>query len=124
MKILIVENDHVSYLVLQHYLKNNYDNKIIDIRHQDNGDDGIREQKIFKPDIIFMDIHMGKKSGLDQQQEIRKWEEENGHKSYMIGYTADVLKSTKKEIDKYMDFYIMKPVDLKSLDVIFKEITI
>ena len=115
-KILIVEDQKIIALDLKISLKNRgYD--IIGI--SDNGEDALKLTKEHPPDLILMDIMLrGEKNGIETAEAINK-----NRKIPVIYLTAltDVdtyLKAVRTEPHKYL----MKPVEIESLERAIEEI--
>ncbi|MBV7273500.1 response regulator [Clostridium thailandense] len=68
-KLMIVEDEPLERKALRIILQREFFN--IDIKEDSkNGEEAVLNAKIYKPDIILMDIKMPEKTGLDAQKEI------------------------------------------------------
>ncbi|QEN06557.1 PAS domain-containing sensor histidine kinase [Oceanispirochaeta crateris] len=85
----------------------------------ENGNEGIREYKKHKPDLILMDIQMPEKDGYETAMEIRDLEKETQENTPIIALTALALHEDMKKItDAGMNDFLGKPVspiDLKQM---------
>lgn len=82
-----------------------------------NGEDGLRVLKKEKPDLVVMDIRMGKQNGLDTLREIRLV----NPKQIVIMMTAYGTSQTAIEAMKLGAFdYILKPFDIPQLKELIK----
>ncbi|KYH29507.1 MULTISPECIES: response regulator transcription factor [Clostridium] len=68
-KLMIVEDEPLERKALRIILKKEFYNIDI-IEDSKNGEEAVLKAKVFKPDIILMDIKMPEKTGLDAQKEI------------------------------------------------------
>lgn len=67
-KVLIAEDDHTMVLLLQTLLKmEGFEVTTVDIDA-----DVVAEVRRERPDYVFMDVHLGRQSGIDIVQTIRK----------------------------------------------------
>lgn len=60
-KILLIEDDTV---LLQMY-KDKFSHEVFDVQTARDGHEGIEKMKVFKPDIVLLDLIMPKVSGFD-----------------------------------------------------------
>ena len=113
LSILIVDDDPISAKLLRISLKKHYPNF-----HFKQVADGKEAVDVFKNsliDLIFLDIHIPKKDGLQVAQEIRAYEDGN-KKTVIIGLSADIRKDIiNKALAAGMDDYIKKPVEQEEL---------
>ncbi len=93
-KILICEDDPINLSILEHFLKKkNY--QYITAK---NGVEAIKQFKKEKPSIIFMDIRMPIKDGMEATKEIREFETNNNlEKIPIIALTANATIYNKDE---------------------------
>jgi len=77
-----------------------------------SGEEGVRALKKEKPDVVVMDIRMGKESGLDTLREMRKI----NPKQIILMMTAYGTSQTAIEAMKLGAFdYVLKPFDIPQL---------
>jgi len=112
-KLMIVEDEPLERQALRVILQRNFFN--IEIKTDStNGDEAILNAKIFRPDIILMDIKMPEKTGLDAQKEIINFLP-NVKTIIMTAY--EKFEYAQKSI-KYgaMDYLLkpVRPVDLRA----------
>lgn len=98
-----IRENYVKYLEL--FYKHVYE--------ADNGEDGYKIYKEKKPDILIVDIHLPKMSGLEMLQKIRQ----NDHATKAIMLTAHsnlnyLLQATELKLTKYL----VKPVSKDELE--------
>ena len=75
-----------------------------------NAYDGLELSGIDKYDIIMLDIHMPKISGMELMRMIRQDPKNPNHETKMITITANILQSDlKKYLNSGFDGYILKP---------------
>lgn len=103
INILLAEDNIINQRVAQTIFKNlGYE-----ITIAQNGKDCIDKVKKNKFDIIFMDIMMPEKDGLEATAEIRS----AGHKLPIVAMTANAREEDKtKAFDSGMNHYLAKPV--------------
>jgi CheY-like chemotaxis protein len=104
LNILVAEDNHVNKIVAASMFKSlGY---IIDIAS--DGKEALQKIRSRDYDIVFMDIKMPLKNGLDTTYEIRKL----GYTMPVIAMTANALDSDKAEaLSVGMDDFITKPVN-------------
>jgi len=114
MKVLIVEDEKLNYDWLQNLLANNYP----DIKVFDQAEDLKTAVKLFnqvQPDIIFLDIKLGKDNGFELFELIPK--------PYpIIIFTTAHDQFVIDAIRKGAHDYLLKPVRLKELKNAFGRI--
>jgi len=103
-KILIVEDVLTNQKVIRAYL----DNHNLRIFVAENGRDAIAKVKLYKPDIVLMDIQMPELNGYEATEILRSIPEYS--KIPIIAFTASVMNEEKS--DKYLlfDDFLQKPV--------------
>ncbi|MEY8000170.1 response regulator [Clostridium sp. Mt-5] len=111
-KLLIAEDEPLERKALRIILQKYFYN--IDITKDcKNGYEAVLNSKIYKPDIILMDIRMPKKSGLDAQREIIDF---LPNVKTIILTAYEKFDYAKEAIEYGVSNYILKPVkpnDLK-----------
>jgi len=84
----------------------------LDIQSAESGDEGIRQARKSRPDLIVMDIRMGQQSGLDTLKELRLM----NPKQVVIMMTAYGTSQTAIEAMKLGAYdYVLKPFDIPQL---------
>lgn len=118
-RLLLVENDKVSAMLVKTYLKYDYELEIVT-----NGDIALQRAAENEYDAILMDINLGVGlTGLDTAQKIKLL---NKYKHVpIIAVTAFAMEKDKEEFLKFgCTHYIAKPFEksdlLKLLNLIFK----
>lgn len=111
-RILLVEDDHVSQIIIQHLC----DHMGWDIQITSSGIEALeilqKEQKC----IILMDVQMPEINGFDLTRLIREKEALTGKHIPIIATTAYASKDDRERCIKCgMDDFINKPIDLKKL---------
>ncbi|WP_348825454.1 PAS domain S-box protein [Flavobacterium aestuarii] len=115
LRILIVEDNKINMFLAKTLVKRIIPNAII-LEGRD-GEEGVEQFQLNKPDLILMDIQMPIKNGYDATLEIRSLE--NGSKVPIIALTAGIMVGEK---DKCLEFgmndYVSKPIVEDDLDAI------
>ncbi|MDA3781498.1 MAG: response regulator, partial [Bacteroidales bacterium] len=108
IKILLAEDNFINQKVTQTMFKNlGYE---IDIAI--NGQECIEMASKKDYDIIFMDIMMPEKDGLEATKEIRA----NGNKIFIVALTANAREEDKEKAYKEgMNDYLSKPVKIEDI---------
>ncbi|HEV7382764.1 MAG TPA: response regulator, partial [Dyadobacter sp.] len=111
--ILIAEDHAINMLLVKTMLnKINPDYKIIEAR---NGLEAVEAFKIYKPDLVLMDIQMPEMNGYEASIAIRKMR--SGTHVPIIAITAGTVKGERERcIDSGMNDYLSKPVLKDVLD--------
>jgi len=110
-KILICEDDPINLSILEHFLKK----KNYTFVTAQNGIEAIKQFLNIKPSIIFMDIRMPIKDGIEATKEIREIEKENNLKKIpIIALTANATIYNKDEFSNIgFDDVLAKPITFK-----------
>ena len=115
LKILLVEDDEISRLAVNTWLKGKHHTVIV----AENGQkavDYLRENKV---DVVLMDVHMPVMGGVAATKIIKA---ENLSTAPIVGMTASVMNEERKSyISAGMDVLVEKPVNFESLMRIVKE---
>lgn len=106
--ILVVEDDKTNRNNLIENLKTRF-SKILDAQ---NGDEGLKKFKKFKPNLVITDIAMPIMDGLDMAKEIRKISKDT---PIIVLSSFSDKERLLKSIDVGIDKYLIKPVDLDEL---------
>ncbi|PKB17962.1 PAS domain S-box protein [Flavobacterium sp. 5] len=114
-RILIVEDNKINMFLAKTLVKRIIPNAVI-LEGRD-GQEGVEQFEVNKPDLILMDIQMPIKNGYEATLEIRALK--NGDKIPIIALTAGIMLGEK---DKCLEFgmndYVSKPIIEDDLDVI------
>jgi CheY-like chemotaxis protein/two-component sensor histidine kinase len=103
-RILIVEDQDANWLVLERLLNN----AGFQTRVAENGAEGVREFCEWRPQLIWMDLHMPVMDGIEATRLIRA--SEGGRQVKIVAVTAsgDVRKS-REILAQGVDDYVQKP---------------
>lgn len=81
--------------------------------------DGVEAVEMYEAgdfDVVFMDLQMPRRDGLEATKLIRRFERDHGHRTPIIAMTANAMKGDGDRcLDAGMDDYITKPVNIKLL---------
>lgn len=118
IKILLVEDDFVSQLVIKQMCKI----KNLNIEVASNGKKALELLANTSFNLILMDVQMPEMSGIDVTKIIRENESETANHIPIIATTAYAMEKDKENALKAgMDDYLSKPIDIKKLvDIIDK----
>ena len=115
VRILIVEDNKINMFLAKTLVKRIVPNAII-LEGRD-GQEGVEQFEMNKPDLILMDIQMPIKNGYDATLAIRALK--NGSKVPIIALTAGIMVGEK---DKCLEFgmndYVSKPIVEDDLEII------
>ena len=118
LKILVVEDNKISMLLVVKLLKKLFPNSTI-IEASD-GKEAIKKFKKEKVDVVLMDIQMPKKNGFETTAELRKLDISKN--TPIIALTAGTLIEEKEKCLEYgMNGYISKPIVLTDLQKALKQ---
>ena len=107
IKVLIVDDDeNISELISLYLNKEGYNTKIVS-----NGVDAIPIFKMFKPNIVLLDLMLPGKDGYDVCKEIRQIDDTPIIMLTAKGETFDKILGLELGADDYM----VKPFDTKEL---------
>ncbi len=106
--ILIAEDEYLNFEVLRNYLKPTK----VKISHARNGQEILEMIKLFKFDLIIMDIKMPQLDGIDTMQELKK----QPFRVPVVAQTAHALASEKANFLQmgFADF-LLKPINRMEL---------
>jgi two-component system, chemotaxis family, chemotaxis protein CheY len=120
MKALIVEDDFTSRKIVQRFLNDTFETDIAI-----NGEEACNAFKKSvmedeKYDVIFLDIMMPKKDGLEVLDELRKFEEKNGvlgldGVKIIMTSALDDSKNILNAFKSGCEGYIVKPYSEKNI---------
>lgn len=112
MKILIAEDEYLESKALQQLLLKYYAADIETILLADNGVNAVELAKAEEPEILFMDIQLPLKNGIDACTEIRSFNRES--KIIMLTAYGD-FEYARQSIKNNVLVYIVKPYSIKTL---------
>ena len=108
--IIIVDDDHISRNLFRGYLKN----QKIEIIEAQNGQEGIEMARLYKSDLILMDLRMPVMNGFEAIEIIKS--DDQLKDVPIIVVTASVMKESENNIlASDCDGYLKKPVRKKEL---------
>lgn len=120
MNILIAEDELVERLALEKTLRRIYGDKINDIYLCKDGKEAVTFARERQVDIVFMDIHMPKLSGIEASKQIRTFNE--SVEIIMVTAYAD-FEYAQQSLQNRASDYIVKPYSVatlqKNIDAIF-----
>ncbi|SFH69692.1 PAS domain S-box-containing protein [Tindallia magadiensis] len=120
MKILAVEDDKISQLLLIKIMKEM--NIELDL-----ASDGLKAINLYgekQYDLILMDVQLPSISGLEVTSVIRSFESRTDEHTPIIGVSAHAMNQDKEEcLAVGMDDYLEKPIDFKQLSRMIKKWT-
>jgi len=112
--ILVTEDYRASMLVINTMISNIMPG--IQVLEANNGNEAVKSALSYRPDIVFMDIHMPMKDGFTATAEIRKQSAGTGWTPVIIALTADITKDLEEKcLHAGMDDYLKKPVSIDDL---------
>ncbi len=108
LKILLVDDNPENRFIVKRFL----DGSEVFVSEVGDGDAAVEKFKTDKFDMIFMDINMPIKDGIDATKDIRKYEKDHHlPKTLIIALSANALS---QECDRAMeagcDYYLTKPL--------------
>jgi signal transduction histidine kinase/DNA-binding response OmpR family regulator len=117
--ILIVEDTHINQKVLLKMIQLEGYNGDIAV----NGKDGVEQFKKGKYSLVLMDMQMPVMDGYDAVKKIREFEARKKlDRTPVIAITAHAMKEDKKKCeDAGADDYYAKPINRKTLNIIFRK---
>lgn len=116
-KILIVDDEAIERRALQRVILTEYP-ETIEIMEAINGIDALDRFKTFKPDIIFCDIKMPGKNGLEVIREIKKI---NPEQITVFLSAYDYFDYAREAVSLGVKEYLIKPVaDSQVIDLVQK----
>lgn len=104
-KILIVEDEPMSVMVIEQILKPYQFQLLIAV----NGADAVEKFKIHHPDLVIMDLYMPEMDGFEASRQIRKISEQT---PIIVISTTDISEETLKQ-DIGIDYLLKKPFNVK-----------
>ncbi len=121
LNILLVEDNILNQkLIYLNLTKFNYNIEIAN-----NGQEALNLVKQNKFDLIIMDLMMPVMDGLEATTEIRKFEQNKGIYTHIIGLTANTFDADREKcLNHGMDEYMAKPFDLTLFDEILHKLNL
>lgn len=115
--ILLVEDDQISRLAINTWLKDKGHEIII----TENGKQAVDYLEKNNVDVVIMDVHMPEMNGIDATKIIK---EKNLSSAPIIGMTASVMNDERKSyLEAGMDVVVEKPVNFEKLmEIVQKKI--
>ena len=109
LKVLCVEDDEFALDEMSNFLKK----RVGKVFAATNGDEGIKQYEIHKPDIVIADLLMPGMDGMEMLRHLRKLDP-NVHA--IIVTSVKSLDTVLESIDIGVDNYIIKPVEFDELE--------
>ena len=107
LHLLVVDDEYIGRVFLISYIKSL--RQSIRVFSAENADDAIAICKEHRIDMIFMDIEMPRKNGLEALEEIRKIEEQPSICYILTSY--DKFQYAQQAIKLHVEDYLLKPTD-------------
>jgi two-component system alkaline phosphatase synthesis response regulator PhoP len=115
MRILAIDDEENVLLLLKYQLGRSGHEVIT----SENGIDGIRKARKFKPDLILLDLAMPMMSGF-RVCEILKSYKRTKHIPIFIFTALDRLEDVERAFEKGADDYIVKPFEVVTIDSVIE----
>ncbi len=116
-KVLIIDDDITVQRLLEFILRKFE----VDILIAGDGDTGIKLAKDEKPDLIFLDVMMPGKSGIEVCREIKS--DPDLHNIYVVMLTAKGEETEIKDMfDSGADEYVPKPFSPSGISEIVRKV--
>jgi CheY-like chemotaxis protein len=114
--ILVVEDNPDNMMTVKALLR-----ETCNIIEASDGEAGLESARMFKPDLVLLDISLPGMDGFEVLAQIRK--QEHLSRVPVIALTARAMKGSKEEIMAHgFDAYISKPIDGERLRKTIREI--
>ena len=117
-KVLLAEDSKTNQMLMEIRLKK-MDMEIT------VANDGLEAEELFKSgsyEIVFMDINMPNKNGVEAMHAIREYEKESESKTPIIALTANAVSGDReKYMEEGFDDYLSKPIDNEKLVQVFQK---
>lgn len=110
-KILVVDDDVLNQRMMQVLLsREGYQVDVVS-----SGFEAFDAVKLYKYDIVFMDLQMPVMDGIETSRRIREWEN-GGRHTFIVALTASYLPEMGQELfEAGIDNYIAKPFELEHI---------
>ena len=120
LKLLIVEDDATSRMVMEHLARQ----RGWQIIMAKNGKEAVNAYRENSLDLIFMDCRMPVLDGYKATGAIRQLESQRGTYTPIIAMTANAFKEDREKcLESGMDDYLSKPIDINQvLEIIQKHV--
>lgn len=120
MKIAICDDERMVRELLTEKIRKYYfnRNKDVDIIHFKNGEILLKYEKLFEIDLLFLDVDMPGKNGLEIAREIRNHRNEKLLIVFLTAYREFVFESFK--VDAFR--YLVKPLRIQELREVLESI--
>ncbi len=122
IRILLVEDNEDNRNLIVAYLKSTAHH--LDLA--ENGQEAVKNFKIHKYDLVFMDMQMPIKDGYTATREIRQWEQEEGREATVIvALTAYAMREDVEKTEEVgCDAHLTKPIRKKVLLKFLKDFVV
>ncbi len=119
LRILLAEDNHVNRTFATRLLS-----KIgHDVVGVENGQTVVETLRREPFDCVFMDVQMPELDGVETTKLIRTGSDGLPHDTIIVAMTAYAMKGDREAfLDKGMDFYLSKPLDMKELDSVLAQV--
>nr|WP_302595471.1 response regulator [uncultured Cellulosilyticum sp.] len=108
LRLLLVEDEYIEREAMKHIISQRFQGKF-EIKEASNGLEATELAKVFKPQIVFLDIKMPGCSGIEVARRLREFLPD----ANMIFITAyDYFDYAKEAISLRVDEFLLKPVDV------------
>lgn len=112
MKILVIEDDSCTAVIIGELLGTNEQNEII---FAETGEKGLEKSRAEMPDLIILDINLPDKNGFDICDTIREKPNVFGNPMILMLTSETEQKNIIKGLEKGADDYLKKPFDYSEL---------
>jgi len=116
-KVLIVDDSEYNRVLLSSLLRK----KNLQVELSDNGEDGVKKFAEAKPDIVFLDYIMPKKSGVEALADMKKI---NPNFLAIMLTSISAVEDVEKAKEAGASGYILKPYTAEKIYDILKKFNI
>ncbi|MBS4175591.1 response regulator [Bacillus sp. FJAT-49736] len=109
LKVLICDDSTLIRKKLKDILKRC---KCEEVFESENGNKAVEMAKLYSPDIVFMDIIMPEKDGIEALKEIREW---NPDVKVVMVSSVGTNQHLKRALENGAIDFIQKPVTLEAV---------
>jgi PAS domain S-box-containing protein len=118
IKVLIVEDNKINLFLAKTLIKRIIPNVVI--FEARDGNEGVAQFEMHRPDLILMDVQMPIKNGYEATLEIRKFKKTKNIP--IIALTAGIMVGEKDKCLEYgMNDYVSKPIVESDLEAIIRK---